>query len=144
MMSYSTISKSLKRAAERAGFASKISSRMLRKSQITALWEKDVEPSCRSKVADQSAHAADTARRYYDFSSKMKPGEEVIYSLSKLRQSVVDTDTAEETIADEEGEATQEKSANEISEAEAEVEVAGDRPRTETPLPAGDSQTFVR
>ena len=133
MISYSTISKSLKRAAERAGFASKISSRMLRRSQTTAFWEKDVDPSWRSKVADQSDHAVDTARRYYDFSSKMKPREEVIDSLSKQRQSAVDTDTAEKTTADEEGE------TNEKSEAEAEVEVAGDRPGTETPFPAGDS-----
>ena len=69
---------------------------------------------------------------------------EKLDSLSKLSQSAVNTDTAEETTADEEGEARQENSANEISEAEAEVEVAGDRPRTENPLPAGDSQTFVR
>ena len=59
-LSFSSIAKAVKRVAVKAGFPSNLTSRILRRSQITALWETDADPSWREKVANQSVGVAMT------------------------------------------------------------------------------------
>ena len=56
----SSIAKTVKRVAVKAGFPSNLTSQILRRSQITALWEIDADPSWREKVGDQSVGVAMT------------------------------------------------------------------------------------
>ena len=58
----------------------------LRRSQITALWEENRDSSWRSKVADQCAYALSSTRGYYDYSSKVKPGMEVVEKLTSIHE----------------------------------------------------------
>lgn len=64
----------------------KITSRVLRRSQITALWNDNASPEWRSKVAAQCCHSLETVRRYYEFSDKIVPGMEVVEALRNLRE----------------------------------------------------------
>ena len=82
----SNISKLVAETARKCDLADKINSRILRRSQITALWEKCDDPACRLKVATQSGHSIDTARRYYEYSDKVKQGREVVRELESLRK----------------------------------------------------------
>ena len=80
-MSISGMAKGLNRVVSRITFW------ILRRSQITALWdEEDGGKVWRTKVADQCAHSLSTASRYYQYAAKVKTGEMVVKRLRELRQ----------------------------------------------------------
>ena len=85
-LDFSALGKIIKRVATSAGVDAKLTSRILRRSQITALWESNSDPAWRSKVADQCSHSLDTARRYYEYSSKVNPCMEVVSELKMIRE----------------------------------------------------------
>ena len=88
-MFISGMAKGLNRVVNRAGIDRKITSRILRWSQITALWEEeDGGEVWRTKVADQCAHSLSTASRYYQYAAKVKT-EVVIERLKGLRQKTM-------------------------------------------------------
>ena len=82
----SNIERLIAKTALKAGREAKINSRVLRRAQITALWQDSDEPSWRSKIATQCGHSLDTAIRYYEFSEKVATGKSVIDTLSQLRE----------------------------------------------------------
>ncbi len=82
-LDFSSLGKVIRQVAILAGVDDKITSRILR-SQITALWESDADPAWWNKVADQCLHSLDTAARYYEYSSKVKPGLDVINNLNRI------------------------------------------------------------
>lgn len=63
-----------------------VSSRILRRSQITALWEESESVAWRQEVANQAGHSLDTAARYYDYSEKIISGKKVLERLRNLRE----------------------------------------------------------
>lgn len=85
-MTFSTMCRAVKRTTKRCGVDAMLTSRILRRSQITALWEESADPAWRQQVATQCAHSLETASRYYDYSSKVAPGIKVVEKLRKLRQ----------------------------------------------------------
>lgn len=85
-MRIQNISKILKRTAKRAGMKGNINSRILRRSQITALWDEETDPVWLQKVAVQAGHTFSTASRYYDYSSREKKGSQVIDRLTSMRE----------------------------------------------------------
>lgn len=85
-ISFSNLSKMVKKAAVQCTFERKITSRILR-SQITALWKSNDDPAWRPKVATQCGHSLQTASRYYEFSEKVSPGMEVVQTLQRLAES---------------------------------------------------------
>ncbi|XP_063875078.1 uncharacterized protein LOC135108260 [Scylla paramamosain] len=87
-LDFSGLGKVIRRVATLAGLDTKITSRILRRSQITALWESDADPGWRTKVADQCSHSLDTAARYYEYSEKVKPGLDVVKKLSRIREAM--------------------------------------------------------
>ena len=90
-LSLSNIGRVIAKTALRAGREAKINSRVLRRAQITALWQDSDEPSWRSKIAAQCGHSLDTASRYYEFSEKVTTGKSVIDTLSQLREEAEPT-----------------------------------------------------
>lgn len=69
-MTFSSLSKIINKAAVLCTSERKVTSRILRRSQITALWQRNDDPGWRSKVATQCGHSLATASRYYEFSEK--------------------------------------------------------------------------
>lgn len=100
-MSYSAIGKAIKTVVDQTGVDHTVTTRILRRSRITALVEEDPDPAWRQKVAQQSARSLDTARRYYDFSDNKEPGHEVVERLQALRRSEGTNTKREEPAADE-------------------------------------------
>ena len=84
-MSFSSLSRAISKTARKCKVSHQVTSRILRRSQITALWEKNDDPAWRSKIAEQCCHSLATARRYYEFSSKVEPGRQVVDTLRRLR-----------------------------------------------------------
>ncbi|XP_045124539.1 uncharacterized protein LOC123512284 [Portunus trituberculatus] len=94
-MSYSSLSKAVSKTGRKAGVSTAITSRILRRSQITALWEKNLDPTWRNKIAEQCCHSLQTARRYYEFSSKVGTGKEVVDTLRKMRSEALESGTSQ-------------------------------------------------
>ena len=81
------MAKGLNHVVGRAGIDRKLISRILRWSQITALWEEENGVEVwRTKFADQCAHSLSTASRYYQYAAKVNSDEVVVERLRELRQ----------------------------------------------------------
>ena len=86
-LSFSNVAKCIRKVANDSGFNQKITSRILRRSQITALWDTNTDTAWRAKVAEQSSHSVETARRYYAYVDGVKPAMEVLHTLDSLRDT---------------------------------------------------------
>ena len=84
-LSFSNVAKCIRKVANASGLNEKITSRILRRSQITALWDTNSDTAWRTKVAEQSSHSVETARRYYTYVDAVKPAMEVPRTLETLR-----------------------------------------------------------
>lgn len=84
-LSFSNVGRIVKRVAKSGGLTQDMTSRILRRSQITALWEKDADPVWRQDVATLAGHSLDTARRYYEYSDRVKPTKRVYSTLDSMR-----------------------------------------------------------
>lgn len=84
-ITFSNLSRIVNKTAIKSTSHCKITSRILRRSQISALWEKCDDPAWRQKVAEQCCHSLATATRYYDYSSKVEPGKLVVATLRQMR-----------------------------------------------------------
>ena len=87
-ITFSNMGRIVKNTAKRACEQLKITSRVLRRSQITALWEKNSDPAGRQQVAELCGHSLETARRYYQYADRIEPGRQVVETLRELRQGV--------------------------------------------------------
>ena len=68
---FSGMAKIISKAARKCHSENKITSRILRRSQITALWRDDPSQAWRIQVVEQCGHSLETASRYYEFSEKV-------------------------------------------------------------------------
>ena len=89
-ISFSGLSKIIATTARKCHPESKVTSRILRRSQITVLWKDYPSGAWRMQVAAQCGHSLDTASRYYDYSEKVEPGKRVIVRLMSLRAAATD------------------------------------------------------
>lgn len=85
-LTFSAVGKLVHKAAILCTAEARITSRILRRSQITALWQRNDDPTWRTKVAVQCGHSLQTASRYYEFSEKVIPGMEVVQTLQNMRE----------------------------------------------------------
>ncbi|XP_045123126.1 uncharacterized protein LOC123511372 [Portunus trituberculatus] len=85
-MEFPNVNRILQSVSKKAASDCKITSRILRRSQITALWEKCEDPSWKQKVANLVGHSLATASRYYEFSEKVPPGLAVFETLKRMKQ----------------------------------------------------------
>ena len=97
-MTFSGLSKIISKTAKKCDSSTKITSRILRRSQITALWKEDPSPAWRMQVATQCGHSLDTASRYYEFSSKVEPGRIVVEKLQSLRTAASIDESEEQPV----------------------------------------------
>lgn len=66
-LGFSNLSRLVKCTVRRAAIDAKVTSRILRRSQITAIWDDRTDPAWRQKVATQCCHSLDTVMKYYEF-----------------------------------------------------------------------------
>lgn len=100
-MSFANLSRIVTSTTKKAAVNAKITSRVLRRSQISAIWEDSCDPTWREKVAAQCCHTLDTVRKYHDFSDKVEPGRQVIERLNALRENAGTAETSLPTAEEE-------------------------------------------
>ena len=94
-IAFTNLSKLIHKTAILCTAEKKITSRILRRSQITALWTKNDDPAWRNKVAAQCGHSLETARRYYEFSEKVTPGLQIVGELHQMREEAAQEEPSE-------------------------------------------------
>ncbi|KAK8374004.1 hypothetical protein O3P69_012321 [Scylla paramamosain] len=82
----SGLGKAVRQIAATAGVSEKITSWILRCSQIIALREK-LDPAWHLQVVEQCSHYIHTARQYYKYSSEIRPGMQAIEELTNIRET---------------------------------------------------------
>lgn len=84
-MTVSNLGKAIKRMGRTCKVPRKVTSRILRRSQISGFFSVHSAPAKRQQLATQAGHSVDTAERYYDVSDKVKSGLIVVDDMSQMR-----------------------------------------------------------
>ena len=72
--------------AHKIGINVNVNMRILRRLQISAIWQEETNPTWVQKVAIQAGHSFATASKYYDYSLKDVKGCEVVERLCSMRK----------------------------------------------------------